>query len=53
MHLNLITNFFFNSFIQGWSVSLLKEELNNYDFSTKSNSAPEIIPLLAPTLLLH
>lgn len=40
------------SFIQAWSIGLLKEELNNYDFLIKSSSGPEVIPSSAPTLLL-
>lgn len=41
------------SFIQGWFVSLLKEDLNNYDFLIKSNSGLEVIPSPAPALLLY
>lgn len=39
-------------FIQAWSIGLLKEELNYYDFLIKSSSGPEVIPSSAPILLL-
>lgn len=39
------------SFIQAWSIGLLKEELNNSDFLIERSSGLEVIPSSAPTLL--